>query len=165
MNDHPITQHAQKIFEDVLYSEKAQFGMATIWGALHWILGIPSVVLSATAGLTILKNQTTVAAVCAGTATVLTALLTLLDPKKLAKERYEAGVQFNVLRNDIGRFIELDLSEGTIPNNARQRIEEFALRKAELLKSTPHTGGLPYWLARISMRKRQHIYEVDENSE
>ena len=165
MNKEKIVRQARRIQEDSLYSEKAHFAMATFWGSLHWILGIPSAVLSATAGLTILEGQTTVAAVCAALATVLTTLLTFLDPKKSAKDRHEAGVQFNTLWNDIGRFIELDFSEDAIPDNARQRIGEFAERKAKLIGASPHTGGLPYWLARISIDRRQHIHEVDRKPE
>ncbi|WOB05893.1 hypothetical protein [Piscinibacter gummiphilus] len=52
-----VTQELHRIEEDCIHSGKAHFNAAARWAALHYWLGIPSVMFSAVAGAAFLKSE------------------------------------------------------------------------------------------------------------
>jgi hypothetical protein len=46
-----LRREADRLEEDILYSEKAHFAIATVWSRINYILGIPAAMLAAVAGI------------------------------------------------------------------------------------------------------------------
>ena len=157
-----IVAEARRIEEDLLWASAAHFQVATVWRATHWMLGIPTVALTAATGVASVKeSHPSVVVACAFVSMVLSALQTFLNPQKAAKDAHAAGVRANVLMARVRRFHEIDLQGPEMPKDARAALERLAEEKAHLLETTPHTGGLAYWLARRSVGRRQHVHVVD----
>jgi hypothetical protein len=163
MNTQKLISEARRLHEDLLWSEKAFFQTATLWRTAHWLLGVPGVIAATTAGLAAVKaTNPGLTAVAAVVSAILSALLTFLNPHKSAREFHSAGVRASSLRARIRRYFEIDLSGSDPPEDARQRLERLAELKAHLMETTPHIGGVPYWLARRSIERDQHTHEVDK---
>lgn len=158
------TRECLRIEEDLLYSENANFAVCTIWATAYWVLGIPSALAAALTGLSatevLLKDWTGTLGL---TTTVLTALLTVLNPSQKAQTAHQGGVAFSGLRARVRRFRDLKLAFSEPSMQYFDVIEAFGIEKADLIKATPHTGGLPYWLARRSIEKtKTHVHEADK---
>jgi hypothetical protein len=156
MNRDAIKEKAQTLYEDTLYSEKALFWLATQWRRSHYAIGIPSCIVSAAAGASLLKDMPVLAAVLTTVAAVLTALLTFLDPKSTYARYHDFGVRYGILRNKIDRFKDIDLYGKFDENQARATLEALASEKGELQEAAPHTGGLAYFYAKRSIRSGEH---------
>jgi hypothetical protein len=156
-----IAVEADRLSEDVLWSEKQHFAMATVWRRMHLFLGIPSAIMAALAGVSALQDRPFLAAALAVASAVVTSLLTFLEPDRAAERHHKAGVGYSALRGQLRRFRLIDLSPGGLPNNARQKLEEFATEKTSLMQTAPHIGGISYALARKSISKEEHRNAVD----
>lgn len=151
-----------RIEEDLLYTEKANFQMCNLWIALYWVLGIPSAVTGALAGLSATEIWLAgYAPLLAFLAAVLSSLTTVINPNQRATASHLAGVRFSDLRNRARRARTLYLSSMSSVE-IKECIESIAKDKVEILSQTPHTGGLAYRLAKRSIEKhRSHINDVD----
>jgi len=158
-----LKAEARRLEEDLLWTEKAHFQSATVWRWVHWLIGIPSSIAATIAGLSAVKQSSpSVTIFFAIAAAVLSTLLTFLNPLKTARESHNAGVRCNALRGKVRRYYQIDLSDTTDLKKARENLEKLADLKAHLIETTPHIGGLPYWLARLSIERGQHAYEADD---
>ncbi|HEX2841381.1 SLATT domain-containing protein [Hyphomicrobium sp.] len=144
------------LYEDTLYTEKALFWLATNWRRAHYLIGLPSCIVSALAGVAVINEAPALAAFLTITAAVLTALLTFLDPKATYTKYHECGVGYGILRGKVERFKDIDLEGKFDEEAARIMLERFAEEKGELQKTAPHTGGVAYFFAKRSIQKGQH---------
>jgi hypothetical protein len=152
-----------RIEEDLLWSEKANFQLCSIWSSLYWFLGVPSALLAALTGLSatevLLADWTGYLGL--GT-TVFTTLATVINPTKRSQHAHQSGVGYSDLRSRVRRFRELRL-EFSEDYKFFDEVEAFGREKSELQRQSPHTGGLPYWLAKRSIEyQRTHIHKVDQ---
>ncbi|MEP1697931.1 MAG: SLATT domain-containing protein [Paracoccaceae bacterium] len=156
-----IRHAAQTLYEDALYSEKALFWTATQWRRAHYFLGVPSVIVSALAGVALIQEYPSVAILLTAIAAVLTALLTFLEPHKIFGQYHEAGVEYGILRNKVARFKDIDLSGDFDVTKMRKNLEKLAAEKGELQKEAPHTGGVAYFFAKRSITAGEHEPDGD----
>lgn len=156
-----ITKEAARLEEDALYAEKQHFSMATVWSAIHFIIGLPSAVLAALAGVKAISDEPQTAAVLAISSAALTALLTFLDPAKKAAYHHNAGVLYSSLRGRLRRYRFLDVPGGIDAAALRSELEGLALQKSKLMQSSPHIGGLAYFMAKRSIESGQHEHIAD----
>ena len=156
MSSDGIKHAAQTLYEDALYSEKALFWTATQWRRAHYLLGLPSVIVSTLAGAALIQEHPSVAILLTAVAAILTALLTFLEPHKVFREYHESGVEFGILRNKIARLKDIDLSGDFDVTKMRRNLEKLAAEKGELQRGAPHTGGIAYFFAKRSIKAGQH---------
>ena len=161
MTESEICNEAARLEEDVLYAEKQHFSMATVWSAMHFLLGLPSAVLAAFAGVKAISAEPQTAAALAIASAALTAILTFLDPGKKAALHHNAGVLYSGIRGRIRRFRLLDVPGVTDTGKNRAALEEMATEKSKLMQSSPHIGGLAYALAKRSIEQGQHKHVAD----
>lgn len=157
-----LIKEAGRLEEDVLYSEKAHFGMATVWNRLHLVLGIPSGIAAAASGVAALNTEPLIAVGLAAGSTILTALLTFLGPKSVAATHHNAGISYGALRGQLRRLRLIDLPAAAEVGDFRKTIEDLAVKKQEIMKSSPHIGGLAYVLSKRSIGRNEHDYIVDQ---
>ena len=156
MNKNGIRHAAQTLYEDALYSEKSLFWMATQWRRMHYFLGVPSCIVSALAGVALVKENPSMAITFTAIAAVLTALLTFLEPHKIFSQYHESGVKYGTFRNKAARFKDIDLPDDFDAAQMRKTLEKLAAEKGELQKAAPHTGGIAYFFAKRSIKTGQH---------
>lgn len=154
-----------RIEEDLLWSEKANFQLCSIWATLYWVLGVPSALLAALTGLSatevLLADWTGYLGL--GT-TISTTLTTAINPTQRSQHAHQSGVGYADLRARVRRFRELRL-EFSENHQFFDEIESFGREKSELQRQSPHTGGLPYLLAKRSIeRQKTHIHDVDKKT-
>jgi hypothetical protein len=157
-----LIREADRLEEDVLYSEKAHFGMSTVWSRVHLFLGIPSVIAAAGSGVAAMKTNPLLALGLGTTSAVLTALLTFLEPKGVAGTHHTAGVAYGSLRGELRRLRLIDLPASSDPSACRSKLEVLAHDKEKTMKSAPHIGGLAYWLAKRSIEREEHQHKIDK---
>lgn len=155
-----IRKEALRLGEDVVHSEKAHFAMATLWGWAHYILGVPAAICAAAAGISVVKESPGWSIAFSVTATILTALMTFLDTERARSDHFISGVRYSALRGKLRRFSNIDSAEDDIPA-AQGGIHQLAAEKTTIQETARHTGGLAYWLAKRSVGRNQHAYEID----
>src|SRR5262249_38928121 len=127
--------------------------------------GVPSALLAAGAGVTALKSHPAVAAGLALLSALLTALLTFLQPEKAGAAHHEAGIRYSHLRGKLRRLRLIDVLDTADPAAQKQRLEGYAAEKTEIMKISPHIGGLAYRLGKASILRREHRHKVDREAE
>lgn len=159
-----IRKEAERLEEDVVHSEKAHFAMATLWGWMHYILGVPAAISAAAAGISVVKESPGWSIAFSVTATILTALMTFLDTERARSDHFISGVRYSALRGKLRRFYNIDSGEEDMPAT-QGKIHQLATEKTTIQETARHTGGLAYWLAKRSVGKKQHVYRVDADGE
>ena len=105
-----IQDEAKRLAVDALYSEKGHFAAARIWRRINLALGIPATLLAAAAGATIISGFAAwLPGLLAFSASALSAIITFLNPAKIAGQHHTAGVQYAVLRRRLRQFIQIDV--------------------------------------------------------
>jgi hypothetical protein len=157
-----IRKEAARLEEDVLYSEKSHFSIGTVWTRVHYFLGIPACVLAALAGVSKTTPFAELVPILAIASSALTALLTFLAPDRVAAQHMTAGKAYSELRGRIRRFINVHAQPGgqNVATLAKQ-LEELAVSKTEIQRTSPHTGGLAYRMGKASVGRGEHAYKVD----
>jgi hypothetical protein len=155
-----LCNEAARLQEDVLWSEKAHFAMATVWRRAHYWLGIPSALLAAFAGVSALKLSPELAAVLAALSVLLTSLLTFLQPEKRATEHHQTGIAYSDLRGKLRRLRLIEALDATKTEELKQELSEYAATKTEIMKAH---RTLSEWLTvwQKSVKGKEHEYEID----
>jgi hypothetical protein len=158
-----LVNEAKRLEEDLLWSKTANFQIATYWRLLHWAIGIPSVIVASATGVVAVKAAHPEAtAVLAVVSAIFTGLATFANPQRAAREFHNAGVRYSSLHDRIRRFREIDCIATKVSfNELRKTLDRIANEKAHLMETSPHTGGLAYWLARRSIGRKHHVHKVD----
>ncbi|MBB5663863.1 hypothetical protein GGE68_002053 [Rhizobium leguminosarum] len=160
MDKQLLINEAKRLDEDLLWSMTACFQIATWWRILHWVFGVPSVIAAAVTGLKAVKaGDPETLVYWAIASAILSALTTFVNPSRSAREFHHSGVRCSALKSKIRRFWQIDCA--TEDANLRKTLEKLADEKAHLMETMPHTGGLAYWLAGLSIKKGQNEHEVD----
>ena len=127
-----IHAELQRIEEDCVHSGKAHFNAGIRWARYHYGLGLPSVVLSALAGLAFFKDYPEIAGVMSGIVAILTSLITFLKPSERSASHKNSGDQYLSLRNDARVFREIKLPASPDEQAAIDGLDEFTKRRNEL---------------------------------
>ena len=146
-----IRKEAERLEEDVLYSEKSHYAMATLWGRAHYALGIPSAVAAACSGVSAINEQPDLAVGASVVAVVLASLMTFLDTERRRSDHFLAGNRYASLRGELRRFRNITMAAQ--PNEAVSKIMHFGSEKRTIQEAAPHVGGLAYWLGRRASNK------------
>ena len=158
-----LSREAERLEEDVLWAEKSHFMISTVWSRVHYWLGLPNTLFAALAGVSAINSYEILAALLAVITAILAALLTFLDPESRASAHKNAGAKHNALRGKLRRLRLIELMAAQSEVEVKQQLDVLAQEKASLTSESPHTGGFAYKLARRSIERNQHKYEVDSS--
>jgi len=163
MNRTLLEDEAKRLEEDLLWSMVANFQIATYWRVLHWIVGIPSVIIAAATGVAAVKaGNPDLIAILAVVSAVFGALSTFMNPQRSAREFHNSGVRCSALRGKLRRYWQIDVARAELSDETlRKSLEKLAEEKSHLMETTPHTGGLAYWMAHRSIAKGHNKHLVD----
>ena len=166
MSDAKSTIRAEltRIEEDCIHSGKAQFNAGVRWSRYHLWLGLPSVILSALAGMAFFKDQPEIAGAMSSVVTVLTALMTFLQPSERASSHKSSGDQYLTLRNDarVLRTIKLDVAcdDGAAIAN----LDEITKRRNELNQASAQASRSDFERARTGIEEGEAQHVVDRGN-
>jgi hypothetical protein len=152
-----IIEEAKHIENDTLYSAKGHYEAAKYWRNLHLLIGIPTVVLSATAGasaLTQFDYHNIIAGFLAITVAALTALTTFLNPNEKANSHQNAGDKFSAIRNGVRMFYNIDSSLATPEHELIRQLKDFAKQRDELNQSSLPISGWAYKTAQRVIKNK-----------
>lgn len=162
-----ISDETNRIEEDCLYSAKGHFNAASLWGAIHLWLGIPSAALSAIAGASALSEFQYHAQIAGGLAiivAVLTAVSTFLNPQERAAVHHAAGNKYNSTRNQARIFRELRLSLTSLPDEKLlESLEALSRDRDKLNQESPRIPWIAFSRARKGIEEGEATYRVDTN--
>lgn len=136
-----IIAETHRIEEDSLHSMKGHFNAGAVWARVHLVLGIPSVILAAWAGLEAFANNPAWTATLALLSASLTATITFLHPQQTADNHKNAGREYNRLKNETRLFREVEMLSSEAAE-LHSRLVELATRRDEL-NSISH--DIPRW--------------------
>lgn len=160
-----IRTELARIEEDCIHSGKAQFNAADRWGRYHFWLGIPSTILSATAGVAFIKSNGEVAGIMTTLAALLTGLMTFLKPSERASAHKTAGDQYLSLRNDARVFREIRIGHACDDQAAIDSMDEFTKRRNELNQASPHVSRGDFERARAGIEQGEATHHVDKRAD
>ena len=158
-----IAAEAKRIEEDALFSAKAHFENARSWTLRHFWIGIPATVLAALAAASALGDYKLLTAWMAAAATVLTALLTFLDPKQRATTHLNAGNSYKALNNNARIFRDVRAAD-LDPSEATTQLEELNEMRNKLNSESPQPSKRAHRRAKVMIEGGQAEYAVDRQS-
>ena len=103
-----IREECLRIEEDALYSSKSHYNASSPWEKCNLIIGIPIAILSAIAGLSALKDMTTITIVISFLLTCLTAINTALNTSKRAGHHKSGQASIIILKTMCDFFERLN---------------------------------------------------------
>lgn len=158
-----IHDELKRIEEDCIHSGKAHFNAGIRWAKFHYGLGVPSVVLSALAGLAFFKDLPEVAGVMSGIVAILTALITFLKPSERSAAHKNSGDQYLSLRNDARVFREIKLPVSPDEQTAIAGLDEFTKRRNELNQASAQFSQGDFEKARKGINTGEANHRVDRS--
>jgi hypothetical protein len=99
-----VTAAAQEIERDARISARCHFRAATFWSTVFYLIGLPTTVLAAVAGVSAIENHSTTAAVLALTVAGLSATTTFLNAGERAHAHSKKRAQYEGLKNRARHF-------------------------------------------------------------
>lgn len=149
-----------RLEEDTRLSAKGHYNAGAAWGLVHYVLGVPAAVLSASAAIaTKLAPQATLP--LALLASIFAALLTFVRASENASQHKRAGDEFLALNGVLRRARELSLASWTSPAEAMSRISELAAQKDDLNRAAPTIPWFAFVQARQGVATGEAEYKVD----
>jgi hypothetical protein len=159
-----IVREAERIGEDCLFSAKGHFYAAQFWTDLHLWLGIPMAILAAISGGSALSQfdyHNIVAGALALIVTALAAVSTFLNPNEKSSIHGKAGNGYNILREQLRAFSEIDASLHQDEEALLRRLNEFRGQKKELDQNSPQIPHWAYKRAKRGIEAGEGNYKID----
>ena len=159
-----LRREAERIEEDATYSSKSHFNAEATWIRRHYWLGIPSTILAAVAGATLVKSQPELASIFALAASLLTGLMTFLKPNERAASHRGAAGQFLALRNDARLFREVELLRADRPSEMPERLKTLSAARSELNQKSPSIPRRAFISARRGIEEGEATHKADKGN-
>jgi len=159
-----IVREAQRVEEASLYSSKAHFKAAEMWGWSHLLLGLVTVVLAAVAGAKAFSKidaDGTMAGMLSIVVAVLSAVTTFLNPNKKTSDHLSAGNKYDALVNKVRIFRTIDCWGESSDQALSAKLKSFSDEKAALNQASPQVSFIAYHLAKWGIERGEGGYSVD----
>ena len=156
-----VIAESHRIEEDSLHSMKGHFNAGSLWSKIHLFLGLPSAILAAGAGIEAFANNPTMAAILAFFAASLTVTMTFLSPQQVADSHENSGREYNVLKNCVRRFREIDITQ--LDDAAIwQMIKDLAEKRDALNSMSLNIPRWAYEKAKKDIDSGRANYKIDK---
>jgi len=171
---HSVFKEATRLSEDALYCYAGHAEEARRWWRLHMILGIPTVIIAAFAGLTALSSESSSVAVFGSNSNIIAGILaflvalmsglnTFLDPKGLTSKHEQKSAEYFGLMTEARSFGNIDCLRTDNVENLSNKLKEIQDKMNELNKDilVISKGTLDSIYRRV--KRGDFDYEVDED--
>lgn len=160
-----IVKEAKRIEETLLFSAKGHHEAAGFWGNFHLIMGLPIVILSAIAGaaaLVTFDNGHYVAGGLSLIVTVLSSVVTFLNPNERVSVHRDAGNNFDSLMNQARIFWAIDCWRTDSEQVLTERLKWLSEQKDDLNRKSPQIPRWAYRKAKKGIEAGEASYAVDK---
>jgi hypothetical protein len=157
-----IMMEAQRIEESCLFSSKGHFVASGMWSKFHLIIGIPVIVLSAVAGASFLSHHQVIASLISIGITVLSGLMTFLNPNQTANSHKNSGSQYYSLENKVRIFRTIDCWREESEQVLTEKLKYFSEQKDRLSETSPIIPHWAYWIAKKGIEAGEAEFAVDK---
>jgi hypothetical protein len=160
-----IIREAKRIEEALLYSSKGHFVASHFWQTFHLWIGIPAVILSATAGASAFAafdHSHVVAGVISIVVAVLSAIITFLNPNEKRASHLTAGNHYDSLMNKIRIFWSIDCWREESEQVLTEKLKYFSEQKDRLNEGCPQIPPWAYSRAKKGIADGESAYVVDK---
>lgn len=160
-----ITKEAFRIEESACISAKSHYNDSATWGFCNFALGLPTTILS---GLVAIESfarfdsSNNIAGIVAIIISVLSGLMTFLNPNKRAAVHQKAGSDYSTLENRVRLFRTIDCWGKDSDAVLTAKVKEFSEKKNKLNADNPQPSPLGYILAKRGIKKGEASFKVDE---
>jgi hypothetical protein len=157
-----IENELARIEEAARYSAQSQFVQAKTWRLVNLVIGIPSAVLAAIAGGTILASTgyRALAGILALASAGLGAIVTTLNAARRAEQAHVSANSYLGLENDARVARTVDLPRLSF-DDARSALKELEGRRSEINQGAEIPSWIAYWRGRRNIQRGGTRYEVD----
>lgn len=162
-----IIKESKRIEESTLYSAKGHFVAARFWSYFHLIIGVPIVIISAVAGLSILSQidkTKTISGILTISVTALSALMTFLNPNNKSNSHLNCGNSYDALNNKVRIFRTIDCWKEKSEDVLTEKLKYFSEQKDKLNTTSPQVPWFAYQLAKRQIASGQADFVVDKES-
>ncbi len=159
-----IITEAKRIEESLLYSSKGHFAAASRWGYFHLGVGVPMVILASISSATALAAFSagkTIAGVCSIIVTVLSALITFLNPKERSGTHLNAANSYDSLMNKARIFWSIDCWRDESDQVLTEKLKYLSEQKDKLNQSYPQVPFWAYQTAKRGIESGEANYAID----
>lgn len=161
-----IMIEAQRIEESCLFSSKGHFAASGIWSNFHLIIGIPMIILSAIVGASVLSqfdSKKIIAGIISIVITVLSGLMTFLNPNQKATAHKNSGSQYYSLENKVRIFRTIDCWREESEQVLTEKLKYFSEQKDRLSETCPKVPHWAYRIAKRGIKSGEAEFVVDKN--
>jgi hypothetical protein len=153
-----MREEAMRIENDVHYSAKGHYQEANYWSRSHLLLGVPTAIISAVAGVSALAqfdNHTILAGFLAIIVAALSGITTFLHPDGKATTHQSAGSKYTTLRNKVRAFYDLDIYAVESEEELLKQLKSLAAQRDELNEASLPISNRAYKSARKTILEKQ----------
>ena len=161
-----IIAEAKRIEENCLYTSKSHFAAAQFWSSFHLRIGIPTVVMAAIAGASVLSqfgNYIVIAGVISIVIAVLTAMTTFLNPRERASSHLSAANNYDSLLSKTRIFWTIECWQDDSDVVLTQKLRDLSEERNRLNRDCPQVPRFAYLAARKGIKEDEANYKVDPN--
>lgn len=158
-----ISNELKRLQEDADYSQKGHFVASSVYGYVHFTLGIIASILSFVAVSIILSDPTKlkIVAFMSLSAGILTVISTFVNPDKKKREHLKAGNLYLSLRNNARVFTNTMLPQ-LEEKEAIKQLELLNKERNQLNCDMPQIPGWAFRKARKNIEDGQLAYKADK---
>lgn len=153
-----MQEEAKRIENDAHYSAKGHYQEANYWSRLHLLLGVPTAITSAIAGVSALAqfdNHAILAGFLAILVASLSGITTFLHPDRKATTHQSAGSKYSTLRNKVRRFSNLELYVEESEQELLEQLKSLAAQRDELNEASLPISNGAYKSAKKTILEKQ----------
>ena len=132
-----LVAEAKVIEADALAASQRHLKSAHVWKWCHYVIGLPTAVLAALAGVSALSDHAVIGAFLAIAVAASTAVQTFLNPNDRADQRRKIGNAFKAINNDARIFHQVQCQAPTNYEELRDALKVLNERRNTLLMESP----------------------------
>lgn len=156
-----IARECSRLEEDSLYSAKGSFEAAKRWGHVHLMVGIPTALIAAVAGVSAFNDYPEFAGVLAVLVTALSSISTFLNPSEKAQAFSQAGNRYNALRARARFLREVTGRTTATPEEQAAELKEILAEKEKVSQESPIISRPAFERARKGIEAGEAAYAAD----
>jgi hypothetical protein len=156
-----IREELGRIEENCDHSGKSHFNAHDRWNRYHYWLGLPSVGLSAIAGIAFFNEYPLWGGILSSTVAILTALSTFLKPFERAASHKSSGDLYLALKSDARVFRTIKLDHTCDDQAAIDGLDELVKRQNEMNKVSNQFSNSDFKKAKKGIDAGESAHRVD----
>jgi hypothetical protein len=160
-----IVREAQRLEETLLHSSKGHFEAERLWSRFHWSLGIPLVLLSATASASLLGklgDTGLIASLLSLGVLLLSALSTFVNAQERVTAHHSAGSNYDALMSTVRIFRTIECSTEIDDGILSDRLKTYTEQKNRLNDNCPGIPRFAYRRAKKAIEDGEGTYAIDK---